>query len=320
MKGLAINGGGIRGVLTLSALSNFEKELESKIIDKFDYVSGTSTGGIIATALVHPKLNYASKDVLEMYVKLCDTIFKRSLGYKIKSLDGYRLPKYPENALNIIDEIYGDVRLGEVLKPILITSYDIKLGVPVVYESDNDKYKNVRLSTIAKATSTAPTYFYPVNKTLIDGGVYANNPSLCLLFHLIKKNIAKLEDINLLSFGTGYYEKEFKNLETAGSLQWIKSNNATPIVDVILDASIEFTKYGCTSLLNNRYLNCDIKLDKQVVMDSIKEVPYLIEKGVTLWENKKNELLEFITLQNEPSNIKQPNNKLRSKKINSNNN
>lgn len=53
---LCLDGGGIRGLILIQLLDAIEKAAGCKIVDMFDWITGTSTGGILALAMVYGKL------------------------------------------------------------------------------------------------------------------------------------------------------------------------------------------------------------------------------------------------------------------------
>lgn len=172
-------------------------------------------------------------------------------------------PKYfSEGREQILTKFLGDTPVKAALKEVLITSYDTELRTPIFFTSI-DKKENLGYSfrkictgftmkQAAMATSAAPTYFPPykvdtVHRTeggyysLVDGGVFANNPtSLAIMEGIIDfKKVGQkldLDDILVVSLGTGsltrkYHYKEVKNW---GQIKW-----ALPIIDMILDGQSE---------------------------------------------------------------------------------
>ena len=88
-KLLAIDGGGIRGVLSLQILAKIEQLLTEKsgradyrLADYFDYVAGTSTGGIIAAGI---SIGMSVKDILGFYGAVKIAIGKGELMCKLGS-------------------------------------------------------------------------------------------------------------------------------------------------------------------------------------------------------------------------------------------
>jgi uncharacterized protein len=91
---LAIDGGGIRGVLALAILRRIEEILKKRsgrdqfrLSDYFDYISGTSTGGIVAAGL---SLGKSVDEILAFYKEASAQMFTkasllRRLRYKFES-------------------------------------------------------------------------------------------------------------------------------------------------------------------------------------------------------------------------------------------
>ena len=82
-KLLALDGGGIRGVMTLEILRKIEQTLQTSLgrddtfvlADYFDYIGGTSTGAIISTFL---SLGWRVSDILDFYLKAGPAMFDRA--------------------------------------------------------------------------------------------------------------------------------------------------------------------------------------------------------------------------------------------------
>ncbi|XP_074562449.1 patatin-like protein 1, partial [Curcuma longa] len=84
---LCIDGGGVRGLIPAKIIEFLEKQLQeldggdARIADYFDVISGTSTGGLIATMLAAPGENnkplFAAKDIVDFYLQNCAKIFPR---------------------------------------------------------------------------------------------------------------------------------------------------------------------------------------------------------------------------------------------------
>src|SRR6201986_2029900 len=118
---LSIDGGGIRGILPGTILTYLEKLLQKKsnsdlkIGDYFDFIAGTSTGGILSCIYLVPdengKAKYSANDALELYLKNGKTIFNRTLLQKAL----YKL----------LTKYFGDETLDRLIKPCLISSYEI---------------------------------------------------------------------------------------------------------------------------------------------------------------------------------------------------
>jgi patatin-like phospholipase/acyl hydrolase len=129
---------------------------------------------------------------------------------------------------------------------------------------------------VALYTSAAPTYFPSVDG-YVDGGVFANNPSMCALAQTQdnrNNNRPFLSDVVLLSLGTGTsltYIKG-KNLDW-GYAQWVK-----PLINLMLDGVVGIADYQCKQILGDRYLRIAPKFPPgvSIPLDGVKRVPDMI--------------------------------------------
>jgi patatin-like phospholipase/acyl hydrolase len=198
---LSIDGGGIRGIIPGTILMELEKILQkmdnnssSKIGDYFDMIAGTSTGGILSCLYLVPgengKARYSAQEALDLYLKKGHIIFDRTFMEKIKSANGIIHEKFSGEPLSgLLKTYFGEETLDKFIKPSLITSYEITDRNAIFFTStdarENTLY-NFKVRDVARATSAAPTYFPPAliesvsgqSFTLVDGGMYANNPAL----------------------------------------------------------------------------------------------------------------------------------------------
>ncbi len=204
-KVLTLDGGGIKGVFTLGVLAQFENFLEKPINDYFDLIVGTSTGGIIALGLGK---GFSANDLLKFYSKMGENIF--SGNRFLNSIKHLGLSKYKNVILKrCLEEKFGETRLGESKIRLVIPSQNLDTGEVHLYKTPHQErlkedYK-IRMSEIALATSSAPTYF-PILKAssglyLVDGGVYANNPISIAATEAVGVLSWPSADIKILSIG-----------------------------------------------------------------------------------------------------------------------
>src|SRR5688572_27044616 len=76
---LSLDGGGIKGLFAAAMLAHLEEDCNTRIVDHFDLITGTSTGGIIALAL---GLGLAPQDVVRFYCDRGPLIFRNPLGWR----------------------------------------------------------------------------------------------------------------------------------------------------------------------------------------------------------------------------------------------
>lgn len=275
---LSLDGGGIRGIITCIILKYIEEQLQrkdptAKIGDYFDLIAGSSTGGLIAAILLCPdenkKAKYSIQEALNLYKKKGEDIFKTSLWQRIINPFGLLDEKIPEKQLEIqLQDFFKDLTLKEFIKPCLITTYDMENRQAKLFntlDAKSSEIDNFYVRDICRATSAAPTYFEPAkiksflgrSFTLIDGGIYANNPALCAYAEARKisfsdefktkekTNHPSLNDMLFLSIGTGDVRKPYlyQDYRNATKIKWIE-----PIIDMLLSANAETVNYQLTQM------------------------------------------------------------------------
>ncbi len=117
-------------------LQRIEERLNQPIADVFDYIAGTSTGGVISLLLAKPQTGsktepmYFAKDIVELYTDHGRDMFRRSRGYQVQTLNGWLRNKYPEQS--VLSTLQGYLDRGErstmkeALTRVFLTSYDIE--------------------------------------------------------------------------------------------------------------------------------------------------------------------------------------------------
>ncbi|TAF67763.1 MAG: patatin [Cytophagales bacterium] len=279
---LSIDGGGIRGILAGQILVSLEERIRqrtgnpnAKIAEYFDLIAGTSTGGILACICLAPdpqnptKPLYSAQEAVQLYMKNGKKIFTQSTWHKIRTLFGIIEERFPSRGMEeVLKDYLGDLELKDLVKPCLITSYDIEQGKPNFFsqhKARKDPNRNFLVREVARATSAAPTYFelaLATSKTniafpLIDGGVFANNPTLCayaearqLDFGLGREKPSARE-MFIFSLGTGTTDKsyKYKKVKKWGVLEWIK-----PLIDIMMDGVSQTVDYQLRQIYDA--INC----------------------------------------------------------------
>ncbi len=252
MKVLAIDGGGIRGLIPALVLAEVEKRTGQPISGLFDLVAGTSTGAIIACGLTRPQPMPADR-LAALYEEEGPRIFDASLHKQITSLGGVIDERYDARELvRSLRRHLGDTRLGEAVTGILVTVYDLEARQALVLRRDDD----MSMVDAAHASSAAPTYFEPVRlgaRTLIDGGVFAVNPAI-LAYAEANGRI----DV-LASLGTGEQTRRlaYDDVKDWGQIEW-----ARPIIDVVFDGSADVVDAVLERLVETNYIRLQTRLDE----------------------------------------------------------
>ena len=277
---LSIDGGGIRGILPGVVLTYIEERLmvlegkDVRLSDYFDLIVGTSTGGILACTYLIPERDtegkptlrpkFTAREAVNIYLDRGDDIFDLNLWQKLKSKGGLADERYNAKELEkALNDYFGETLLSELLRPCLVTSYDI-FNRRAHFFSQIDARANTthdfKVKEIARATSAAPTYFevarikseYGTPYALIDGGVFANNPAMCayaeartIHFSAVLNDPEKpdrphAQDMIIVSIGTGNTFKpyEYNRAKDWGMIQWIQ-----PLIDIMMSGNAETVTY-----------------------------------------------------------------------------
>lgn len=318
IKILCIDGGGIRGIIPGQLLAEIEKHLQIKIWEHFDMIAGTSTGGIIGCALLCPqtddegkatrnaKAKYSAEEVVNIYLERGSEIFNRPMRHRVKTIFGLLEEKYPATGLeNALQDYFQEVWLDELLKPCLITSYDITRSATHFFTQHDARQSghNYAVKDIARATSAAPTYFEcaqiksdsGVQYPLIDGGVFANNPAMCAYAEVrVKKNISS-KDMKIFSLGTGSFTKNYTYAKARkwGMAQWVR-----PVIDIMMSGVAETVDYQLKRIFETSDINNYLRINGELTaginpdMDCVTEQNLMALKqfGTELFQKNRTEI------------------------------
>ena len=297
---LSLDGGGIRGVIPATIMQYVEEQLQAitnnpnaRIADYFDIIVGTSTGGILGCFYLTPNdqtngpvSKYSAADALNFYTKKGFDIFNAS---KYKKWGGLRQlfnsTQYnPKNLEGIFESTFGDLKMNDLLKPCVVTTYNLS-SKSAFFISSNELPETARdfyVKDAVRSTSAAPTYFPPAHvKNLktgeklynIDGGVFANNPTMCAYAEcrdsvFPQASNPTASEMLILSIGTGGGRYDLADLQKSRS--WGVLNWATSIPNIMMDGSVDTVDYVMRGLFDTladkhqfNYKRVDVPLDKR---------------------------------------------------------
>lgn len=291
---LSIDGGGIRGIFAAKYLAEIEKVTEKNIYEYFDLITGTSTGGIIALALA---VGIKAEEIVEMYEKNAKRIFKQ----KAFSWMGLFRRKYDNDGLKkILIDKFKENKMNDSKVMLCIPSLEFNNAKPKVYKTEHNKeiFRDGKkeIWKVALATSAAPTYFPAVEvfdaECNIDGGIWANNPSMIGIAEAVKNNF-KLDQIKVLSIGTGQnmFRESYKIAKSSSVLKW-----KGKIVDLILNAQSQSAAFLAKYLIEERFIEINFKLDDKMSMDTTndEDIKSLLNAAINEFQDsyKKNKCVE----------------------------
>lgn len=252
---LALDGGGIRGALTLGYLQKIEDILREqngndpgfRLCDYFDLIGGTSTGSIIASCLA---IGMKVEDITNMYFDLGGKIFAKKYNWwNVFQFKEMIHAGYDEKPLEQeLQKVFGDITLGsDAIKTglcVVAKRADTNSVWPLVnhpggkyYGTADGMNKDILLWKAVRASSAAPSYFVPQvievgggmsSAAFVDGGVsMANNPAFQLLMVATLKGFpfhwkTGADNLLLVSVGTGMgrLNRLPKNISDNNLLNW----------------------------------------------------------------------------------------------------
>ena len=243
---LSIDGGGIRGIIPALVLAHLEQRTGKPCSELFDLMVGTSTGGMLALGL-----------------SIDDGYGKQSLWRKVRSVGGMLEEAYSHEALEaILDRYFGERALSACRVPTMVTSYDIQHRRTVFLKSWHGDHAGLLCKEAARATSAAPTYFEPTtlewaseSRTLIDGGVFMNSPSVSA--YAEARKLFPDDEIAMLSIGTGELTRAipYEAAKTWGSALWVMS-----LLDCMFDGVSKAADHQMRLFLGEDYLRLQTPL------------------------------------------------------------
>lgn len=271
---LSIDGGGIRGIIPAMVLARIEKLTNRPIAKLFDLIAGTSTGGILALGLTIPKSPgkalYTAEQLVELFEREGPRIFSRSLLRTLITSDSLVWKKYSSSGIEkVLHEYFGEAMLSDAATDLLIPSYEILRSFPFFFRSANARLRrdyNFLARDIARATSAAPSYFEPKRiptgtdsefYTLIDGGVFANNPAACALVEA-QCTLPRPAERMVVSLGTGALTQRLPlwPARNWGCLMWAK-----PVLNAMFDGVSSTVDFQLRQLMPSGYYRFQTALD-----------------------------------------------------------
>ena len=234
---LTLDGGGIRGAFTAQILDMLEEELH--FLQHVDFFAGTSTGAILACGLAY---GISPKEIVEIFKTKGKDIFK--VNRNILEILQLR-PKYQIKSLKkaLEDVFTPELTLSKLPKKVLCVSFDLynpyyNNWTPALLDNFDSKASDqVSVVDAILRSTAAPTYF-PSYQGYIDGGTIANNPTMMALTRALDIQGANqnLNNISLLSLGTGIASSYISGDEDWGTIEWMikpSFNPSTPINPLI---------------------------------------------------------------------------------------
>lgn len=235
---LALDGGGAKALFSAHVLARLEDDLGVTVAHAFDLITGTSAGGIIALAL---GAGLRPAEIAAQYERLVATVFPRSRRRWWRGPARLAHPAYDVSVLrSALEGVLGGRLLGDSCKRLVVPSWDVRKGCVHIFKTPHHERLRrdwkISMVDVAMATSAAPSYFAAAQvdgHRLVDGGVWANNPSVVGITEAVSTLGVPLAAIGVLNIGTtdqvSYHSKK---LDTGGLATW-----ARHVVPLVLTAT-----------------------------------------------------------------------------------
>ncbi|MYF98350.1 patatin-like phospholipase family protein [Candidatus Poribacteria bacterium] len=259
---LALDGGGTRGIYSAQLLAYVEQTFDVCIKECFDLIVGTSTGSIIAGAVVS---DIPMVEIVELFEIEAPDIFRKRW---------YRNPlffsKYSNEKLaQIIAKHIPAIPLSKISTPLMITSSEITTSELHIFRSNYVEKQNefdnltgdVCLRDAIVASCAAPTFFAPKDiqsHLLADGGLWANNPSIAAYTEALTYFGKEATEVKIVSLGTGHSVSMYRKKRGWGFLSgW----GGIKIVSYVMTLQSQASANMAKLLLKENYLRIDPPID-----------------------------------------------------------
>jgi predicted acylesterase/phospholipase RssA len=298
---LAIDSGGIRGMIPAMVLAELERRTGRHAFELFDLIVGVSTGAIVALGLTAPRTPggapIRARDVVSLYQREGPSVFGRSWVHALLALGNLRIQKYPADGLeDMLGRYFADVRLKDCLTDVIVPVYEIERRRPFHFRSSEARVRtdsDYAMTRVLRAATAAPTYFEPAqvpnprhndHYTLIDGAVFAANPAM-LAYGEALELFPDASEVLLLSLGTGELTRRlaYEDVRSWGAPHW-----ARQLFNIMMDGNTQSVHQQMTKVLppdekgRRRYYRLQLRLDVgNDEMDDTSEANYRVLRLLT---------------------------------------
>lgn len=225
---LALDGGGAKALFTAHVLARLEQDFRVNVADAFDLIAGTSAGGIVALCL---GVGLSPSEIVAHYEELAKVVFPRARRRPWRRIRQCTSPLYDAGSLRaVLTDVLGGRKLGDSSKRLVVPAWDVGCGSVHVFKTPHHERLRrdwrIPMVDVAMATSAAPTFFPAAQvdgHRLVDGGVWANNPSVIAVAEAVSMLGAPLPTIRVLNVGTTQSISHHpKRRDKGGFMQWAK--------------------------------------------------------------------------------------------------
>ncbi|MGB5068180.1 MAG: CBASS cGAMP-activated phospholipase [Albidovulum sp.] len=265
---LSLSGGGYMGLYTAAVLAGLEEQCGDSLYKKFDLISGTSIGGILALGI---SSGVPASRMLASFRQNGKAIFSSQpaptswLMTKLELRKNAFGAKYsPDTLRSTISDLFGkDVLIGDLKQRTIVPAVNLTKGSPQVFKTPHHptfvRDWKIPVVDVALATSAAPTFF-PAHKIggemFADGGLYANSPDDIALHEAEHFLEQQRQDIHLLSIGITIASFSFSSTVDP-NLGWVGWMDSQRLPSAMIGAQQKNCDFMMRHRLGDRYLRID---------------------------------------------------------------
>ncbi|MDT3736777.1 MAG: CBASS cGAMP-activated phospholipase [Denitratisoma sp.] len=296
---LALSGGGYRGLFTATVLQEMEKRCGVPLAKKFDLITGTSVGGMLAAALAK---EVPADRLPKLFREHGKTIFhggwKQWPLLKIFNL-GFFSARYGTKGLNSVlshNDLLGNTIFNALEHRLMIPAVNLSKGSAQFFKTQHcEEYRHdgaVLLKDAVMASAAAPTFF-PVHRfnqnRYADGGLVANSPALVAFHEAVHKLGTPPDRVHVISIGTMNKSVTMDprtplniGLLTGGGWRFWKGWRQR-VFEVTLAAQEQLSEDMLRHILNSRVLRIDVPLEPDqtavVSLDAVTDAANEVLEG-----------------------------------------
>lgn len=294
---LSLSGGGGRGIFQAVCLREIARLLSKPLSNYFDLIAGTSTGAIIALGVA---LNVDPERIVDLFRQRGREIFARRWFANIR-----KGPRYPAQLLRrALTDVFANRTMGDCKRHVAVAATTLNRFQFRVFTTLQRKERDpdVHLSVVdvIMASCAAPAFFPPVKPTgeeryYVDGGIWANSPSLMAVMEAYAHDGARMHDIRLVTIGNGKYP-EGAIADEFSRLRPVSPKMISSVFDMMFATQNHMAEGVLEKLIGSEsMLQIDTELKKIISLDDVdaalRDLPSVAE-GVV--RNRINELKRFL--------------------------
>ncbi len=245
---LSVDGGGMRGTISIAMLADLEQRTGVPVYDIFDMVAGTSTGAIMSAGIA---LRLTAEQMLnEIYLDKLPKAFQSGFGSTLRFIFSglrYRYRWQPfVDVLSAYDDNYRIRDLQDTI--VLFTVKDVRTSNTYYVVNKGPgagPFADWTLSGAVAASGSSPTYFPAVLGNFVDGGVgQEGNPCLAAateaMCYIKEEGGFTPGNVTLVALGTGYVTNSYPEGAAGGFniFKWVPYMIIEGIDDAALQQSL----------------------------------------------------------------------------------